>query len=158
MYIKVIDGVPSEYTVRQLRKDNPDVSFPRELPADVMLEYGLERGEEGVKPVADVVTEAGFTKVGDVWVKQYNSRAFTDVEKRQNLPAVSARQARLALARSGKLGQVKQAMNQVTEEEQIEWEYATEFVRTYGPLVSMATAMGFTEQEIDDLFELARSL
>ena len=41
MYIKLIGGVPVRYTLRELRKDNPSTSFPSEIPAVVLEDYGV---------------------------------------------------------------------------------------------------------------------
>jgi hypothetical protein len=41
MYIKLNNGVPERYSVRQLRRDNPNTSFPQDIPDDVLAEYGV---------------------------------------------------------------------------------------------------------------------
>lgn len=37
MYLRLVDGVPETYSAAQLRRDNPNTSFPRS-PTDEMLE------------------------------------------------------------------------------------------------------------------------
>lgn len=39
MYIKVNNGVPENYTIGQLRKDNSNVSFPRKISNEILAEY-----------------------------------------------------------------------------------------------------------------------
>lgn len=40
-YIKIKDGVAERYTFKQLRKDNPNVSFPAEPPKDTLAKLGV---------------------------------------------------------------------------------------------------------------------
>lgn len=41
MYIKLTNGQPETYTIGQLRRDNPNVSFPRNIPAETLAEYDV---------------------------------------------------------------------------------------------------------------------
>lgn len=41
MYIKIINGIPHPYSIYQLRQDNPQVSFPIDIPQDTLAEYGV---------------------------------------------------------------------------------------------------------------------
>lgn len=41
MYIKLNNGVPEIYTIGLLRKDNPGVSFPKEISNEVLAEYDM---------------------------------------------------------------------------------------------------------------------
>lgn len=75
---------------------------------------------------------------------------------------VSMRKARLALRRNGLLDQVDTVIaglpSPQREEAQIEWEYATEVVRT-SPITQMiAIGLSLTEAQMDDLFTLAETL
>lgn len=76
--------------------------------------------------------------------------------------AVSMRQCRLALLQSGLLTTVNAALaalpGEVGENARIEWEYATEVERDWPLVLQLATALGLSESQIDDLFTLARSL
>lgn len=40
----------------------------------------------------------------------------------------------------------------------IEWEYATEFNRSWPALLAMQSALGLTDKQLDDLFTLAATL
>jgi len=44
MYVKITSGSVSQYpyTIGQLRRDNPNISFPRDIPASILSEYGVE--------------------------------------------------------------------------------------------------------------------
>ena len=41
MHIKLTNGVPEKYTIGQLRRDNPQVSFPKSIPDATLAGYGV---------------------------------------------------------------------------------------------------------------------
>lgn len=41
MYIKLTNGTPTTYTIGQLRKDNPNTSFPKNIPDSLLAEFGV---------------------------------------------------------------------------------------------------------------------
>lgn len=45
MLVKIIDGSPVSYSIRQLRADNPQVSFPREMGADELAKWDVYEAE-----------------------------------------------------------------------------------------------------------------
>ena len=72
---------------------------------------------------------------------------------------VTMRQARLALLQSNLLTTVTDAIVNGTDEAmKIEWEYATEVRRDWPSLITLATSLGLTSQQLDDLFTLAGTL
>lgn len=77
----------------------------------------------------------------------------------QNPNEVSMRQARLALHRTGFLSSINTMLAQPGNEEAlIEWEYAT-VVQKNSPLLStLASQLGLTRVQIDELFALAKTL
>lgn len=40
-HLKLINGQPEKYSIGQLRRDNPSVSFPRSIPSGVLSEYSV---------------------------------------------------------------------------------------------------------------------
>lgn len=70
----------------------------------------------------------------------------------------SMRQARLALSRQGLLGQVQAGIDALSEESQIEWEYAGSVERNSQLVQSLGAALGLTDEQLDDLFKLAITL
>jgi hypothetical protein len=50
MYVKLNNGVPENYTIGQLRKDNPQTSFPSHLPESLLNAYGVFKAEEVAQP------------------------------------------------------------------------------------------------------------
>lgn len=71
---------------------------------------------------------------------------------------VTKRQARLALLESGLLTTIDEAIANSTDEAlKIEWEYADIINREWDSLIALATILGMTEQQLDELFILAGS-
>jgi hypothetical protein len=70
--------------------------------------------------------------------------------------AVTMRQARLALLSAGLLDQVNAAITDPAA--RIEWEYATTVERNSSLVQSLASGLGLTEPQLDDLFTLAATL
>lgn len=72
---------------------------------------------------------------------------------------VTMRQARLALLQQGLLTAVTNAIINGTDEAmKIEWEYAIEVKRDWPSLIALATTLGLTPAQLDDLFKLASTL
>jgi hypothetical protein len=53
MYIKLTDGQPQHYSTEQLRRDNPQVSFPAAIPDATLAEYGVYPLAATARPVVD---------------------------------------------------------------------------------------------------------
>ena len=41
MYIKLTNGTPTNYTIGQLRRDNPSTSFPKKIPDSVLADWNV---------------------------------------------------------------------------------------------------------------------
>lgn len=76
----------------------------------------------------------------------------------RELAEVTPRQARLMLKRAGLLNGIKQMINGMDEEAQIEWEHATAFKRTHPLLVTVAAQAGLTDDQLDTMFRDAAGL
>lgn len=76
MYVKVTNGVPTPYTIGQLRKDNPNVSFPRQISEQTLQSFGVFPFTRAAYPTYDKRTQK--LEVGDIeqvngkWVEQWN--------------------------------------------------------------------------------------
>lgn len=64
MVIIVENGVPKQYSLEYLKRDNPMVSFPENIPDELLAEYGVYRVIEDKKPEIDnlceTVTQSDF--------------------------------------------------------------------------------------------------
>lgn len=113
--------------------------------------------EQGWLAAPDDV-EIGWTYDGN----DFAAPVVSPEEIRAAIRPVTMRQARLALLAAGVLGDVAPALAALPsphrDAAEIEWEYASE-VRRDAPLIAaIGSALGLTEDQIDDLFEAAAAL
>lgn len=75
MYVKVDEeGNAVEYTVQELKKDNPQVSFPSEISVNILAEYNVYSVVEQPKPDYNRRTHTinyTFINVENEWQKQW---------------------------------------------------------------------------------------
>jgi hypothetical protein len=58
LYVKVTNGsIQYPYTIGQLRKDNPNTSFPAYISADTLAKYGVYAIQEVPAPEVDPLTQ-----------------------------------------------------------------------------------------------------
>ena len=85
MFVKINNGVAQDYTIGQLRKDNPNTSFPRIITEELLAEYGVYPAVHGAMPSYNETTQkvtqnAAATEVDGVWTYGYTVEALTDEE------------------------------------------------------------------------------
>ena len=87
MFLKATNGQVNAfpYSIGNLRRDNPNTSFPRVVPETTMTAYNMFPVEHDVNPTFDPLThkvEIGATPVltGDKWVLPKTAVALTPVE------------------------------------------------------------------------------
>jgi hypothetical protein len=83
MHIKLTDGQPQLYSIGQLRRDNPQVSFPSTIPADTLAEYDVYEVTLTEQPVVDHtqrVTEGTPTLVDGVWTQTWEVTDLSESE------------------------------------------------------------------------------
>jgi len=72
MQIKIIYGQPQPYSLGQLRRDNPQVSFPSTIPADTLAEYDVYEVVTTQQPTYDdsaYKLEQSIELVDGVWTQ-----------------------------------------------------------------------------------------
>lgn len=76
MFIKLTNGVPETYTIGQLRKDNPNVSFPKDIPLETLASYNVYPLTVADKPSYNRLTEDAVlntpTEVNGAWIQGYS--------------------------------------------------------------------------------------
>lgn len=99
---------------------------------------------------------------GNAWVFAPNVQVqpvvIPAVVKPEPVQVVTIRQAKLALLAAGLLDDVDAAVAQADRATQIEWEYATEIRRDWPTLVTLQSALGLTDAQVDGLFVQAAAL
>jgi hypothetical protein len=53
MYLKLTNGVPATYTLGQLRRDNPQTSFPKLIPDEMLASYDVYPYTRSATPAYD---------------------------------------------------------------------------------------------------------
>jgi len=95
-----------------------------------------------------------FTVVGQGTVSPAQDGDFNPIVTTDHVVprSITARQARIILLQAGLLDSVNQAVAASNEATRIEWEFSTEVQRNWPTLKTMAQALGWTDQQLDDLF------
>lgn len=75
MHLKLTNGTPAKYTLGQLRRDNPQTSFPKLIPDDLLASYDVYPYTRPVAPEYDSLshrlTDGAFEQVEGAWVLPY---------------------------------------------------------------------------------------
>jgi len=122
----------------------------------------------------DVVSElfsgesvSGLFHPSIVWVEcgpevavgwTYDGEFRPPVVEPTQVTVVTMRQARLALHQASLLDAVEQAVAVSDTPVQIEWEFAHEIRRDWPTLTALASVLGLSDLEVDQLFALAATL
>ena len=75
MYVKVTNGSPEIYTIGQLRRDNPNTSFPKALSEETLASYNVFPLSPTDQPTYDHtknVVEGTPQEVGGVWTEVWS--------------------------------------------------------------------------------------
>lgn len=87
LYIKVNDGIPKSYSIDELIKDNPQVSFPNSFSKETLEEYGVFTLAETPRPNVNKSTHKVIEKqpqfVDGVWTQAWDIVELTEGEKLQ---------------------------------------------------------------------------
>lgn len=76
MFIKLTNSVPKNYTLGQLSRDNPQTSFPRNIPDNVLEELGVYRVLEVATPEINYSTHTNtqdIQLVDGVWTQVWET-------------------------------------------------------------------------------------
>lgn len=75
MFIRLTNGNPAKYTLAQLRRDNPQTSFPKLIPNDLLASYDVYPYTRPIAPEYDGLThrptDGAFEQVDGAWVLPY---------------------------------------------------------------------------------------
>ena len=77
MYIKIINGNPEIYTIGQLRRDNPNTSFPKTPSAEILEKFSIYPCDQEPQPLFDdrtqLIEDGGIIQdETGKWVKTWN--------------------------------------------------------------------------------------
>jgi hypothetical protein len=75
MYIKLIDGIPRNYSIAQLRQDNPGTSFPDPISEELLAAHSVYPLSVSAAPEYNRLTHAlkssPIYQVGGQWRQHY---------------------------------------------------------------------------------------
>jgi hypothetical protein len=75
MHLKLTNGTPAMYTLGQLRRDNPQTSFPKLMPDDLLASYDVYPYTRPAVPEYDSLshrlTDGAFEQVEGAWSLPY---------------------------------------------------------------------------------------
>ena len=75
MYIKLNNGVPEQYSIWQLRKDNPNVSFPKDPPVELLEGWNVYPYTVADKPTynhdTQYILNDTWRQVNNSWIKDW---------------------------------------------------------------------------------------
>lgn len=181
-YRKRSDG--SLVTKSQLIAENKDASLPKVWTTDTLDFLGVDPVLASPKPELgeyEVAVANGVEFIEGNWVEawavapmfvEYTNEEGVVVTEAEQIAAYEAqraaqrratmtctpRQARLALASQGLYETVQTTVVAISDEARIEWEYATTIERTSPLIDAMKGALGMTDEDLDNLFDLAVTL
>ena len=160
------------YSFTALREDNPNVSFPRNMSEEQYAEWGVLPVSVEETPTVDSrlqkVIAAEPVLVDGAWTQGWTITDLDAEDAEENFSnyrkqlTCTMRQARLALLQQNKLADIDNVIAALPDGErkaaEIQWEYGSTVERLSPLVVSLISALGLTDETMDDLFELAKTL
>ena len=90
MYLKIVNNSPIAYSLRQLKAENPDVSFPKSIPSATLALYDVYAYTRPEVPTFDVntqrVIDGSFEQDAEgAWSYTYSVTNLSDQEAAYNV-------------------------------------------------------------------------
>ena len=89
MFIRLTNGTPENYTIGQLRRDNPNVSFPKDIPAEVLATfdvYPVKRTPAlAYNKLTQLIRVIDPMQVDGEWVQQWETLDLPQEEAAENV-------------------------------------------------------------------------
>ena len=181
MYIKLTNGTPSLYSLGELRRDNPNTSFPRVIPDELFASYDVYPYTRPAQPIFEELThnlvDGAFEQDVDgnwsrPWVIEAKSQSEldSDLADWRGRASLYRRDFCIALKRAGILPVAEAiaaakgdwpttfetALSSLTQDEQdeaqIEWASVIEIRRSHPIIAMLGVAAGLTDVQVDTLF------
>lgn len=164
MYIKIIDDKAARYTLRQLRQDNPNISFPKEPTVSTLAGLGVFPMTMMDKPMVNegqvAELDAQPTDQGNgVYVWGWSVRPKTSTEVSTHLENERAGQKCSRLQGRLVLGEATCiALDAIAANPQTPWAMretilnSIEWNRTSQAMTELGYLLGYTDLEMDALF------
>jgi hypothetical protein len=152
----------------EFRALHPNTSFPAVLSVELLNDFGADPVLEGPQPT---LTENQYA-VYDGVIQDANGNLMTSyvavdytaeeieakVDQWRQSASCTPFQGRMALADAGLLATVETAIVAADEKTKVAWEYALEWKRMSPMIVTLATSLNLTDEQVDTLFKEAASV
>jgi len=94
MFIKLTNGVSTPYTIGQLRRDNPQTSFPKDIPDEMLASYDVYPVNRTPAPAYNELTQLirvlDPVEIDGVWTQQWEVMDLPVDQQVENLKAARA--------------------------------------------------------------------
>lgn len=90
MFVKLTNGKPVKYTMGELRRDNPNTSFPKHISDETLASYDVYRVTEVAAPKVDNKAyrlTQGVENVDGVWTQTWKAMKLPEDQATTNMRA-----------------------------------------------------------------------
>ena len=90
MFVKLTNGKPVKYTMGELRRDNPNTSFPKHISDETLASYDVYRVTEVAAPKVDNKAyrlTQGIENVDGVWTQTWKAMKLPEDQASANMRA-----------------------------------------------------------------------
>lgn len=170
VYVLAENGAVKKYpyTLTDMRRDNPSVSFTPDISDAIASEFNVFRVEETAAPIYNaerekLVWDTPIFENG-AWKQQWRvdplSSEELDAQAAQWRQSASCTpfQGRMALIEAGLMASAQSAIDNADEKTKTAWEYALTWQRQSPMITALGAALGLTNAQIDDLFRAAQEI
>jgi hypothetical protein len=165
IYIQIQNNITIyPLSIHDLRRMYPQTSFPNSPHVDALIHLGIFQVVETNPPNFDQDTQLCTETVvllDGQWHQTWTITDLSDVElaeklqQRRKSMIVSTLQADIALTQFGLLETVEAAVAASDSITQKAWNKALEFRRLSPLIIGLAESLGWTDAQLDELFEAA---
>jgi hypothetical protein len=89
MHLKLTNGTPAKYTLGKLRRDNPQTSFPKVIPDELLASYDVYPYSRPAAPEYDSLAwrliDDEFVNINGAWMLPYKLEALPLEQAQQNI-------------------------------------------------------------------------
>ncbi len=156
------NSITYPYSISRLRRDNPQVSFPRGMPDERLADWGVypvsKEEPPDYDPETQTVEEGEPIQIDGEWSQVWIVRELTAEELKARVPqSITKRQARQELIEAGLVDAVEAAIDAIQDPTQKAlmlswWNDSQTYERDNPELITMAASIGLTEEQLDTMF------
>lgn len=172
VYVLAIDGKVEKYpyTLTDMRLANTDISFPRDIPDEMAATFNTFPVVEVIAPTYNPDTQTlvwvNPTYANGIWTQQWRVDDLTPEEIAERLAdwrqstSCTPFQGKVALHNADLLSQVESLIDnpQTDPVTKLAWNNAVEWKRNSPMIASLASSLGLSDEQVDNLFKAAQNI